>query len=333
MTSTPPDPQSRRDRQAFDELIAVAVALLGIGSVFFWALSQQEPPFRWGSLIPSPSPIGSPVPPVSPTPSVEQPSRAIIPAPTGSPTAAPQPIPPVRQEGAAPAIVPLPIVPQPSPAPTVAASPTPAAPVPAQPAAPTPVNFSDVPADFWAAPFITELSQREIIAGFQDNTFRSDKPVTRAEFAKMLQEATEQPRVRQPIAFTDVPPDFWAATAISEATQTGFIRGYPDGSFRPNQLIPKTQALVSAASGLGLPNPAAPAEVLRLFQDGVEVPNYALGRIAAATQANLVVNYPNRDRLNPSETMTRADAAALVYQMLVQQGKATPIDSPYLVKP
>jgi hypothetical protein len=177
------------------------------------------------------------------------------------------------------------------------------------------------------------LSQRGIIAGFQDNTFQPEKPVTRAEFAKMLQQATEQPRIREPIAFTDVAPNYWAATAINEATQTGFIRGYPDGSFRPNQLIPKAQALVSTASGLGLPTPAAPAEVLQLFQDRVEVPTYAVGRIAAATQANLVVNYPNRDRLNPTQTMTRADAAALVYQMLVQQGKAAPINSPYLVQP
>jgi len=46
-----------------------------------------------------------------------------------------------------------------------------------------------------------------------------------------------------------------------------------------------------------------------------------------------VVNYPERALLNPQQTTTRADAAALIYQALVQSGKADRLDSAYIVQP
>ena len=44
-------------------------------------------------------------------------------------------------------------------------------------------SFSDVSSSYWAASFISELAQRDVIAGFPDGTFRPNDPVTRAQFA------------------------------------------------------------------------------------------------------------------------------------------------------
>ncbi|WP_315787976.1 fasciclin domain-containing protein [Fischerella sp. JS2] len=207
------------------------------------------------------------------------------------------------------------------------------APTVAQTTSPSPspgaeVNFSDVAPDFWARPFIQALAQRNIITGFPNGTFRPQQPVERAEFATMIAKAFEQNQVRQlgESGFTDVPGDYWAASEIQEAFQTGFMVGYGGTLFFPEQPIPRAQAITALANGLRLSPNGTPANILRsYYQDAGWIPAYAINPIAAATQANIVVNYPNVKALNPLRNLTRAEAAALLYQALVRQGKIEPL--------
>ena len=188
-------------------------------------------------------------------------------------------------------------------------------------------NFPDVGADYWAQPFIQALAARNIITGFPDGTYRPDQPVTRAEFAAMIQKAFNQNRVRQlsPGGFKDVPSGFWAAPAIQAAYETGFLSGYPGNLFLPNQQIPKVQAIVALTSGLGLTASGDATNILSTYSDANAIPSYAVNNVATATQANLVVNYPNVSTLNPLAPLTRAEAAAHLYQALVRQGQLQPI--------
>ena len=77
-------------------------------------------------------------------------------------------------------------------------------------------SFTDVTADYWAEPFIQALAARNVIAGFPDATFKPEQPVTRAEFAAMIQKAFPQNSVQRQLTggFSDVPTDYWAASAI-----------------------------------------------------------------------------------------------------------------------
>ncbi len=190
------------------------------------------------------------------------------------------------------------------------------------------VNFSDVAPDFWARPFIQALAERKIITGFPNGTFRPEQPVERAEFAAMIANAFEQKQVR-PLAesgFRDVAANYWATSAIEEAFQTGFMKGYAGGQFLPEQPIPRAQAITALANGLGLSADGTPEEILRSsYKDVGWIPAYAINPIAAATQANIIVNYPNVQALNPLRTLTRAEAAALLYQALVRQGRVQPL--------
>ncbi|MEC4815460.1 MAG: S-layer homology domain-containing protein [Scytonema sp. PMC 1069.18] len=191
-------------------------------------------------------------------------------------------------------------------------------------------NFPDVPQDYWAQPFIQALAARNVIVGFPDGTYRPNQAVTRAEFAAMIQKAFDQQQVRQlsPGGFRDVPPGYWAASAIQEAYETGFISGYPNNLFRPNQQIPKVQAIVALTSGLGLTTTTGTtSDILNTYSDASAIPSYAVNNVAAATNANLVVNYPNVNVLNPSVPLTRAEAAAHLYQALVRLGQVQPIPS------
>ncbi|PSB28092.1 S-layer homology domain-containing protein [Stenomitos frigidus] len=185
-------------------------------------------------------------------------------------------------------------------------------------------NFSDT-RSHWARPFIDTLADRQIIAGFPDGTFKPDAPVTRAQFAAIVKNAFSNSAVRVSRGFGDVPNSYWAATAIGKAYETGFMSGYPDGAFKPEQQIPKVQVLVALSSGLNFAPARAADTTLATFRDGGEIPAYAKSGVAAAAERNVVVNYPNVSFLNPNETATRADVAAYIYQTLVNQGKLAPI--------
>jgi len=308
MTNLPPSgPRpSRRDSLGFNEFVGVFVAFTTIGAILFWSLTQERgvdlqnlfaltPAEEAPQLDPSLDPE---VPVASPTPAVTPEEDRVGPAIVGQRGVGPES---VGRE-------------------TVGAG-------TAQPA-----NFSDVPDDYWARPFILALSQRGIISGFNDGTFRPDQPITRAEFATFIQEAFGQSSQQGAEQYKDIPANFWAIPSIQAATQTGFLSGYPGNIFRPTQQISRVQALVALASGLGLSTPSAAAPTLP-YQDANQIPSWATNAVSAATQAGVVVNYPNPQLLNPSKNTTRAEAASLIYQALVKAGQAEPIASEYVVPP
>lgn len=193
-------------------------------------------------------------------------------------------------------------------------------------------TFSDVASDNWASPFIQELASRNIIAGFPDGTYRPNDPVTRAQFAAILLKAfPNAPRVNTPINFADVPGNYWGLQAIQNAYATGFLAGFPGGTFRPNDNIPRAQVLVSLSNGLKYASTQPADSLLQAYTDASSIPDYARNSIAAATERRIVVNYPDVRFLNPNQTATRADVAAFIYQALVSTGQVAAIQSPYIV--
>lgn len=328
--SPPPDPQSpQREPLGFDEFIGIFVAFTTIGAILLWSSQSNQ---QITSIL-SPSPSPSAQPPL--TPSSEEAtissSPALSPLPTVVPTESPDvltpaPLIPRIQQRIPAAIVPsttTPATPIPTPIPT---------PTPSATASPgEPIKFVDVPDGYWARPFIDALSARGIVNGFAGEYFRPDQTVTRAEFAAVLQDAFDQSPGQTTTPFNDVPSDFWAVKAIDRATTTGFLKGYPENVFRPEQRIPRAQILVALASGLNLTTNSTPAQTLQIYQDAAQIPNYATEKVAAATEAGLVVNQ-NPQLLEPNRDATRAEVSAIVYQALVRAGKAEPIESEYVIR-
>lgn len=189
--------------------------------------------------------------------------------------------------------------------------------------------FQDVPTGYWAKAYIEALAAQNIIAGFPDGTFKPNEPVTRAQFATIITKALRPAVKRSAIKFKDVQSNFWAYSAIQEAYKSQFVAGYPDGTFKPQQQIPRVQALVALANGLNFT--ANNNNITSVYTDAGQIPNYAIGPVAAATVRQLVVNYPTVQQLDPNRQATRAEIAAFVYQALVAIGKAQPISSAYLV--
>lgn len=190
------------------------------------------------------------------------------------------------------------------------------------------IAFVDVQGH-WAQQQIQALAARGIISGFPDGSFKPNDPVTRAQFAAIVLKAFEPAPKNPAVTFSDVPSKYWAFTAIQSASRGGFMAGFPGGSFKPEQRIPKIQALVALSNGLAFG--AGDPSLLSQYQDAASIPSWATTPIAAATQRQIVVNYPSVAQLNPSREATRAEVAAFIYQALVNAGKAQAISSPYIV--
>jgi parallel beta-helix repeat protein len=189
--------------------------------------------------------------------------------------------------------------------------------------------FKDVQTDYWAKAYIEALAAKNIIAGFPDGSFKPNEPVTRAQFAAIINKAFKPSATRKAITFKDVKSNYWAFSAIQTASSSPFLSGYPDLTFKPEQQIPRVQALVALANGLGLT--ANGQTVINFYTDASQIPSYAVGPVAAATSRQLVINYPTVKELAPKRQATRAEIAAFVYQALVNAGRVQAINSPYLV--
>ena len=130
-------------------------------------------------------------------------------------------------------------------------------------------TFSDVAKSHWAANYIGYMQQFGIITGYADGSFRPDASVTRAEFAAIasrFERLTEGTK-----SFSDVPSSHWAAKYINFAATRGWVNGYADGTFRPNNSI--TRAEVAAVTCRLLERNAAQSYIrshlseLRAFTD------------------------------------------------------------------
>ncbi|MCU0570343.1 MAG: S-layer homology domain-containing protein, partial [Oculatellaceae cyanobacterium Prado106] len=178
-------------------------------------------------------------------------------------------------------------------------------------------SFADI-ANHWAKACIEQLADRDLVKGYPDGTYRPDGTVTRAEFAAlMLKVFPEAAPWREFLSFSDVPTGYWAKAAVEWVYQRGFFSGYPDQTFRPDQPIPRVQAIAVLATAFRYPFPSISEETLQqYYDDAIDIPDYAKGAIAISTLKNLVVNYPDVRKLAPNRATTRAEVAAFLCQGL-----------------
>ena len=151
--------------------------------------------------------------------------------------------------------------------------------------------------------------------GFEDGTVRPQANITRAEattiFFRLISDTHRSGIWSRSNSFSDVDLQSWYNTAISTMDNGGFVAGYPDGSFRPNQSITRAEmtALVVRFMGYGhLTNVQGGT-----FSD-VEG-HWAQDAINIANMRGWVTGFGD-GTFRPDQPITRAEAAALVNRML-----------------
>ena len=109
-------------------------------------------------------------------------------------------------------------------------------------------NFKDIE-NHWAVRQISDWLNKDLVGGYTDGTFKPDNSITRAEFIALVNRAfgfTET----VPVAFSDVRESDWYALEVAKASAIGYIAGYPDGSFKPNNSISRQEAAAILAKCL-----------------------------------------------------------------------------------
>ena len=102
-------------------------------------------------------------------------------------------------------------------------------------------GYNDVKDGDWFCCAVSTLSKMGIIKGYEDGSFKPNDPISRAEFAAIA--ARFDPNGdKTPASFSDV-TSHWAKDEISIAANHGWIKGYEDGSFKPDQKITRAETM------------------------------------------------------------------------------------------
>jgi hypothetical protein len=149
----------------------------------------------------------------------------------------------------------------------------------------------------WAQNAIMALTEKQIVNGYDNFTFRPDQTITRAEATAILGRAftlTQQ----KPISYTDLLPAHWAYAWIARAAYKGIIDGYPDQTFAPDQPVSRMEMTAMIARSMnisGNQRGAAPftdvddtywgSSILKQMKAGGWVGGYANGSFRPDQQA------------------------------------------------
>jgi|GEM_PF-1391206 len=180
-----------------------------------------------------------------------------------------------------------------------------------EPASEQPIPVPTDIAGHWAEKEISDAVSKGIITGYPDGTFRPNLPVTRAEFALLLNRVLALPGGNSS-SFEDqgdIPA--WASDAVAAVAAAGIVSGYPDHSFRPGARLSRveTAALIARAARLPATNMKRTS-----FADDAAIAEWALPYINSAYEVGLVQGQ-SLNRFNPLAPITRAEAVVLLSRL------------------
>ncbi|MBQ9915083.1 MAG: S-layer homology domain-containing protein, partial [Clostridia bacterium] len=107
-------------------------------------------------------------------------------------------------------------------------------------------SFPDVPEKSWFTPYVSRMESMKLINGYPDGSFQPDGTISRAEFAAICVRFYEKRTTNiKPvdIDFTDLANEHWSYKTIRKAVANSYVKGYPDGSFRPDQDITRAEVV------------------------------------------------------------------------------------------
>lgn len=122
----------------------------------------------------------------------------------------------------------------------------------------------EIPSQYAQA--MTRLSDLGIMQGYPDGTMRPLNKVTRAEFAAFLARTLTKANYTPPtspatfVTFSDLPLEHWAYQAVEFVSAQGLMKGFPDGTFRPEEYITGKEVIAALVRAAGLEREAQAAQ-------------------------------------------------------------------------
>lgn len=172
-------------------------------------------------------------------------------------------------------------------------------------------SFKDMPKETnWAFDGILYCVENGLMVGKSSTTFDPNGTLTRAELATVLYRLDGSPAVTSSANFTDVPSGKWFSKPVAWASQEGIVKGYADGSFKPNAPVTRQELATMFYRYMGQPSVSGSLD----FPDVGDVNSYAKASMTWAVENGLIYGSKVNGQtiLSPTSTATRAQVATIL---------------------
>jgi hypothetical protein len=190
------------------------------------------------------------------------------------------------------------------------------------------VRFPDVAGDHPYNSSVEALAIEGVVTGNPDGNFYPARPVNRAEFLTMLYRATKKTSAAVSTScFSDVKANEWYANVVCDAVAEGYVNGYPDGAFRPEQSVNRVEALkmLYRVFGLGVLTGAQANDSVEDFTD-IEAGLWYTTFVSSSYRNGLlpVAGYQTSGKFYPTNALLRGEAAAYIWRAMNITGDFEP---------
>lgn len=176
-------------------------------------------------------------------------------------------------------------------------------------------KFKDVDGH-WAQKSIEYGVENGYISGYPDGAFLPEKTVTRAEFSKMINNAVKITSTGNAKAdYSDVVTKEWYFTEVKKAENAGYINGYEDGTFRPNNPVTRQEAAVILSR---IVLPTSERANISSFADGSSIDSWAKDSVLMIASKGYIKG-DEKSNFAPKSSLTRAQAAKLIYEFVTNE--------------
>ena len=176
-------------------------------------------------------------------------------------------------------------------------------------------EFQDLKPDYWGYSKINEFAEKGYLSGYEDNTFKPDNAITKAEFVQLVNNYFGFSGNEEKVAdFSDINQAEWYSKAINEAVSRGYISGYADKTFKPNEFITRQEAISILAKILNIADEEIAdknEEYLKKYSDYAEVADWAKKSMYNYLTHGFVKGYSD-GTLRPNNFVTRAELIHLL---------------------
>ena len=169
-------------------------------------------------------------------------------------------------------------------------------------------RFQDI-AGHWAQKAIVKAIEKGIFKGVAENSFAPDRQMSRAEFITVLGRMSEQAAVLREVPFKDVDANAYYAQHVAWGMALGLMKGFEDGTFRPEAKITREQAAVIFANFLK--DKKLPESPATAFGDEENISGWAKEAVKKAAALGLLKG-KDGGRFAPKDVLTRAEMAQIL---------------------
>ncbi len=176
--------------------------------------------------------------------------------------------------------------------------------------------FDDIEDVTWAKSAIIYLAEQGIISGKSDKVFAPNDNVNREELAKILVGAFLEDAIDGEINFDDVDLSAWYAPYIKKAYGAGIVNGYNEATFGIGDNVTREDMAVMIYNAAKWAGMAFETKEFETFSDDNEISDYAKEAVYTLRNEG-VINGVDRSTFAPKEPATRAQAAKIIYSLLM----------------